>query len=124
MSEQNTQHHKLIILGSGPAGDTAAIYAARANLKPVQITGMQPGGQLMTTTDVENWPGEPGGVQGPELMQRMQKHVEEFGTQIIFDHIHSVDLKNRPFTLTGDQGSYTIVRLRSPATRAATPATR
>jgi len=107
MSEQNTQHHKLIILGSGPAGDTAAIYAARANLKPVQITGMQPGGQLMTTTDVENWPGEPGGVQGPELMQRMQKHVEEFGTQIIFDHIHSVDLKNRPFTLTGDQGSYT-----------------
>ncbi len=107
MSEQDTQHHKLIILGSGPAGDTAAIYAARANLKPVQITGMQPGGQLMTTTDVENWPGEPGGVQGPELMQRMQKHVEEFGTQIIFDHIHSVDLKNRPFTLQGDQGTYT-----------------
>ncbi len=107
MSEQDTQHHKLIILGSGPAGDTAAIYAARANLKPVQITGMEPGGQLMTTTDVENWPGEPGGVQGPELMQRMQKHVEEFGTQIIFDHIHSVDLKHRPFTLQGDQGTYT-----------------
>jgi len=107
MSEQNTQHHKLIILGSGPAGDTAAIYAARANLKPVQITGMQPGGQLMTTTDVENWPGEPGGVQGPELMQRMQKHVEEFGTEIVYDHIHSVDLKNRPFTLQGDQGTYT-----------------
>jgi thioredoxin reductase (NADPH) len=107
MSEKNSQHHKLIILGSGPAGDTAAIYAARANLKPVQITGMQPGGQLMTTTDVENWPGEPGGVQGPELMQRMQKHVEEFGTEIIFDHIHAVDLKNRPFTLSGDQGTYT-----------------
>ncbi len=107
MSEQATQHHKLIILGSGPAGDTAAIYAARANLNPVQITGMQPGGQLMTTTDVENWPGEPGGVQGPELMQRMQKHVEEFGTRLIFDHIHTVDLKNRPFTLTGDQGTYT-----------------
>ena len=107
MSEQDTQHHKLIILGSGPAGDTAAIYAARANLHPVQITGMEPGGQLMTTTDVENWPGEPGGVQGPELMQRMQKHVEEFGTQIIFDHIHSVDLKHRPFTLQGDQGTYT-----------------
>ncbi|RMF13327.1 MAG: thioredoxin-disulfide reductase [Gammaproteobacteria bacterium] len=105
MSE--SKHSKLIILGSGPAGYTAAVYAARANLEPTLITGMEMGGQLTTTTDVDNWPGDWEGVQGPELMQRMQKHAERFETHIIFDHIHTVDLKNRPFTLTGDQGTYT-----------------
>jgi thioredoxin reductase (NADPH) len=105
MSE--TQHHKLVILGSGPAGYTAAIYAARANLNPVVITGMQAGGQLTTTTDVDNWPGDVEGLQGPELMQRMQQHAERFDTQVIFDHIHTVDVQNRPFTLTGDNGIYT-----------------
>lgn len=97
------QHHSLIILGSGPAGYSAAVYAARANLNPVIITGMQQGGQLTTTTDVDNWPGDAEGVQGPELMQRMQKHAERFDTQIIFDHIDSVDLKQRPFQLKGSQ---------------------
>jgi thioredoxin reductase (NADPH) len=105
MSE--TQHHKLLILGSGPAGYTAAIYAARANLNPVVITGMEAGGQLTTTTDVDNWPGDVQGVQGPELMQRMQQHAERFDTTVLFDHIHTVDVKNRPFTLTGDMGVYT-----------------
>ena len=97
------QHHQLIILGSGPAGYTAAVYAARANLKPVIITGMQQGGQLTTTTDVDNWPGDADGVQGPELMQRMQNHAERFDTQIIFDHIESVELQQRPFLLNGSE---------------------
>lgn len=96
-------HHRLIILGSGPAGYTAAVYAARANLKPVIITGMQQGGQLTTTTDVDNWPGDPQGVQGPELMQRMQQHAERFETEIIFDHIHACDLSQRPFRLEGNE---------------------
>jgi thioredoxin reductase (NADPH) len=97
-----TQHHRLIILGSGPAGYTAAIYAARANLKPVVITGMQQGGQLTTTTEVDNWPGDVHGLQGPDLMVRMQQHAERFATEIIFDHIHECDLKQRPFKLTGN----------------------
>lgn len=101
------QHRRLIILGSGPAGYTAAIYAARANLEPTIITGMQQGGQLMTTTDVDNWPGEPEGVQGPELMERMRKHAEKYGTEMIFDHIKAADLSQRPFRLTGDAGEYT-----------------
>ncbi|MCK4493397.1 MAG: thioredoxin-disulfide reductase [Methylococcales bacterium] len=100
------QHHRLLILGSGPAGYTAAVYAARANLNPVMITGMQQGGQLTTTTDVDNWPGDFDGVQGPELMDRMQKHAERFETKIIFDHIHTADLSQRPFILTGDEGTY------------------
>ncbi|MGB0217904.1 MAG: thioredoxin-disulfide reductase [Sinimarinibacterium flocculans] len=100
-------HHRLIILGSGPAGYTAAVYAARANLKPALITGLEVGGQLMTTTEVDNWPGDVEGLLGPDLMARMQKHAERFDTQLIYDHIHTVDLKQRPFTLTGDQGSYT-----------------
>jgi thioredoxin-disulfide reductase len=103
----SSQHHRLIILGSGPAGYTAAVYAARANLQPALITGLEVGGQLMTTTEVDNWPGDVEGLLGPDLMARMQKHAERFDTQFIYDHIHSVDLKNRPFTLTGDQGSYT-----------------
>ena len=102
-----SQHHKLIILGSGPAGYTAAVYAARANLHPVIITGIAQGGQLMTTTDVDNWPADPQGVQGPELMARFQAHAERFGTEMIFDQIHSVDLQHRPFTLKGDAGEYT-----------------
>jgi len=102
-----TQHHPLIILGSGPAGYTASVYAARANLDPVLITGMAQGGQLMTTTEVDNWPADPNGVQGPELMERFQKHAERFNTQIIFDHIHTAKLQQKPFTLTGDAGSYT-----------------
>ena len=101
------KHCRLLILGSGPAGYTAAVYAARANLQPVLITGIQQGGQLTTTTDVENWPGDPTGVQGPELMQRMQQHAERFETEIIFDHINKADLSKRPFTLTGDSGVYT-----------------
>ncbi|MBP0049169.1 thioredoxin-disulfide reductase [Marinobacterium sp. AK62] len=105
MSE--VQHHRLIILGSGPAGYTAAVYAARANLEPVVITGMQAGGQLTTTTDVDNWPGDADGVQGPELMQRMQAHAERFNTNIIFDHIHTTELQQRPFRLKGDMGEYT-----------------
>ncbi len=103
---QNT-HHKLIILGSGPAGYSAAIYAARANLKPLLITGIQKGGQLMTTTEVDNWPGDIEGLLGPKLMERMEAHAARFETEILFDHIHKVDLKNRPFTLWGDMGSYT-----------------
>ncbi|MCM0081225.1 thioredoxin-disulfide reductase [Geomonas sp. Red32] len=99
-------HHRLIILGSGPAGYTAAVYAARANLNPVLITGLQQGGQLMTTTEVDNWPGDPEGVQGPDLMFRMFQHAERFGTQIINDHINRADLKNRPFVLEGDNGTY------------------
>lgn len=102
----NTQHHGLLILGSGPAGYTAAIYAARANLKPTLITGMAQGGQLMTTTEVDNWPADVMGVQGPELMQRFQQHAERFQTQIVFDHINAVDFSKRPFTLTGDSGVY------------------
>jgi thioredoxin reductase (NADPH) len=102
-----SQHHRLIILGSGPAGYTAAVYAARANLNPVLLTGMAQGGQLMTTTDVDNWPADAMGVQGPELMTRFQQHAERFKTQIIFDHINAVDFSKRPFTLTGDSGSYT-----------------
>ncbi|MCE8022598.1 thioredoxin-disulfide reductase [Halomonas sp. MCCC 1A11058] len=105
MSE--ARHERLIILGSGPAGYTAAVYAARANLKPVLITGIQAGGQLTTTTDVDNWPGDDAGVQGPELMERMKRHAERFDTEVLFDHIHEVDLRNRPFTLKGDSGSYT-----------------
>ena len=105
MSE--TKHHRLIILGSGPAGYTAAVYAARANLNPVVITGMQAGGQLTTTTEVDNWPGDVDGVQGPELMQRMQAHAERFNTEVIFDHINETDLQNRPFRLKGDMGEYT-----------------
>ena len=101
------RHARLLILGSGPAGYTAAVYAARANLNPVLITGMEMGGQLTTTTDVDNWPGDNEGVQGPELMVRMQAHAERFGTEIIFDHISSVKLDNKPFTLSGDSGTYT-----------------
>jgi thioredoxin reductase (NADPH) len=101
-----SQHHRLIILGSGPAGYTAAIYAARANLKPVLITGMAQGGQLMTTTDVDNWPADVMGVQGPELMQRFQQHAERFQTSLIFDHINQVDLSQRPFKLKGESGEY------------------
>ncbi|MFT6991546.1 MAG: thioredoxin reductase (NADPH) [Paraglaciecola sp.] len=105
MSE--ARHVKLLILGSGPAGYSAAVYAARANLNPVLITGIQQGGQLTTTTEVENWPGDPEGLTGPDLMDRMQKHAEKFDTEIIFDHINKTDLSKRPFTLTGDQGTYT-----------------
>ncbi len=101
------KHCKLLILGSGPAGYTAAVYAARANLNPVLITGMQQGGQLTTTTDVENWPGDPEGLTGPDLMVRMQKHAERFETEIIFDHINEVELNQRPFRLKGDSGEYT-----------------
>jgi len=104
MSE--TKHSRVLILGSGPAGYTAAVYAARANLKPVLITGMEQGGQLTTTTDVENWPGDHAGVQGPELMERMLKHAERFDTEIIFDHIHTASLANKPFILEGDSGKY------------------
>ncbi len=102
-----TKHAKVLILGSGPAGYTAAVYAARANLQPMLITGMAQGGQLMTTTDVDNWPADADGVQGPELMVRFQKHAERFNTQIVFDHINQVDLSRRPFQLTGDSGQYT-----------------
>ncbi|CNK60341.1 thioredoxin-disulfide reductase [Yersinia alsatica] len=101
------KHSKLIILGSGPAGYTAAVYAARANLKPVLITGMEKGGQLTTTTDVENWPGDPEGLTGPALMERMHAHAEKFDTEIVFDHINKVDLQNRPFRLFGDGAEYT-----------------
>lgn len=102
----DAKHCRLLILGSGPAGYTAAIYAARANLNPVLVTGIQQGGQLTTTTDVDNWPGDFNGVQGPELMNRMQQHAERFDTEIIFDHIHTADLSSRPFQLTGDANSY------------------
>jgi thioredoxin reductase (NADPH) len=102
-----TQHAQVLILGSGPAGYTAAVYAARANLKPLLITGIAQGGQLMTTTEVDNWPADVHGVQGPELMQRFLEHAERFNTQIVFDHINNVDFSKRPFTLTGDSGVYT-----------------
>ncbi len=105
MSE--VKHSRLIILGSGPAGYSAAVYAARANLKPVIITGIQPGGQLTTTTEVDNWPGDVEGLTGPGLMERMQKHAERFETEIIYDHIHTAELQSRPFTLKGDSGTYT-----------------
>ncbi|EPC7707125.1 thioredoxin-disulfide reductase [Pseudomonas aeruginosa] len=105
MSE--VKHSRLIILGSGPAGYTAAVYAARANLKPVVITGMQPGGQLTTTTEVDNWPGDVEGLTGPALMTRMQQHAERFDTEIVYDHIHTAELQQRPFTLKGDSGTYT-----------------
>jgi len=103
----DVKHCRLLILGSGPAGYTAAVYAARANLKPVIVTGMQQGGQLTTTTEVDNWPGDFNGVQGPELMDRMRQHAERFETEIVFDHIHTADLSVRPFKLTGDSGVYT-----------------
>ncbi len=102
-----TKHAKVLILGSGPAGYSAAVYAARANLKPVLITGVEQGGQLMTTTDVENWPADPNGVQGPELMQRFLEHAERFQTEMIFDHIHTTHLKEKPIRLEGDLGQYT-----------------
>jgi thioredoxin reductase (NADPH) len=105
MSE--VKHSRLIILGSGPAGYSAAVYAARANLRPVVITGIEPGGQLTTTTEVDNWPGDVEGLTGPALMERMQKHAERFDTEIIYDHIHTAELQARPFTLTGDSGTYT-----------------
>jgi len=101
------RHQRLIILGSGPAGYTAAVYAARANLKPLLITGIQAGGQLTTTTDVDNWPGDDTGVQGPELMERMKRHAERFDTEVLFDHVHEVALQSRPFTLKGDNATYT-----------------
>lgn len=105
MSE--VRHSPVLILGSGPAGYSAAVYAARANLKPLLITGMQAGGQLTTTTEVDNWPGDPEGLTGPALMQRMQEHAERFETEIIFDHIHTAQLQSKPFTLIGDSGTYT-----------------
>ena len=104
---QTTRHCPLLILGSGPAGYTAAVYAARANLKPVLITGMAQGGQLMTTTEVDNWPADAAGVQGPELMQRFEAHAKRFETEIVFDHIHTAQLTAKPFTLIGDAGTYT-----------------
>ena len=103
----SARHSRLIILGSGPAGYSAAVYAARANLKPVLIAGLQLGGQLTTTTEVDNWPGDPEGLTGPALMERMQAHAERFGTEILYDHINEVDLKTRPFVLKGDMGEYT-----------------
>src|SRR5690606_11923711 len=103
----STRHCRLLILGSGPAGYTAAVYAARANLQPVLITGMAQGGQLMTTTDVDNWPADADGVQGPELMERFQRHAERFGTEIVFDHINAVDFEQRPLRLEGDSATYT-----------------
>ena len=106
MSE--SRHVKLLILGSGPAGYAAAVYAARANLNPVLLTGIQQGGQLTTTTEVENWPGDAEGLTGPDLMVRMQQHAEKFDTEIIFDHINKTDLTKRPFTLVGDAGTYTL----------------
>jgi thioredoxin reductase (NADPH) len=102
-----TKHARLLILGSGPAGYSAAVYGARANLKPVMITGLEQGGQLMTTTEVDNWPGDVEGLQGPDLMDRMRRHAERFNTEMIFDHIREADLKSRPFKLTGDSGEYT-----------------
>ncbi|HEY2979406.1 MAG TPA: FAD-dependent oxidoreductase, partial [Burkholderiaceae bacterium] len=107
MSSSTPKHAQVLILGSGPAGYSAAIYAARANLKPMLVTGIAQGGQLMTTTDVDNWPADVMGVQGPELMQRFQQHAERFQTEIVFDHVNEVDLSERPFKLKGDSGSYT-----------------
>ncbi|HZP94166.1 MAG TPA: thioredoxin-disulfide reductase [Burkholderiales bacterium] len=108
---QTSKHARLLILGSGPAGYTAAVYAARANLKPVLVTGLAQGGQLMTTTDVDNWPADATGVQGPELMERFHKHAERFGTEILFDHIHTAKLRDKPMKLVGDQGEYTCEAL-------------
>jgi len=102
-----SRHHRLVILGSGPAGYSAAVYAARANLKPLLITGLQQGGQLTTTTDVDNWPGDDAGVQGPELMERMLRHAQRFDTEVVFDHIHGADLGAKPFRIVGDSGEYT-----------------
>ncbi|MBL8274248.1 MAG: FAD-dependent oxidoreductase, partial [Xanthomonadales bacterium] len=102
-----TQHARLLILGSGPAGYSAAVYAARANLKPVLVTGLEQGGQLTTTTDVDNWPGDVEGLQGPELMERMKRHAERFATRLVFDHIIEADLSARPFRLKGDSSEYT-----------------
>ncbi|ACO78995.1 thioredoxin-disulfide reductase [Azotobacter vinelandii CA] len=107
----DVKHSRLIILGSGPAGYTAAVYAARANLKPLLITGIQPGGQLTTTTEVDNWPGDVEGLTGPALMERMQKHAERFDTEIVYDHIHTAKLQQRPFTLIGDSATYTCEAL-------------
>jgi thioredoxin reductase (NADPH) len=107
MMSKATQHSRLLILGSGPAGYTAAVYAARANLNPTLVTGIEQGGQLMTTTDVDNWPGDPDGVQGPELMERMLKHAQRFDTNVVFDHIHTAHLGERPFRLEGDSATYT-----------------
>lgn len=107
MSNTDNPHRRLIILGSGPAGYSAAVYAARANLKPLLITGLEAGGQLTTTTDVDNWPGDVEGLTGPDLMVRMQQHAERFNTEIVYDHIHTVDFEQRPYKLVGDQGSYT-----------------
>ena len=104
---KKTRHSRLLILGSGPAGYTAAVYAARANLKPIVITGLAPGGQLMTTTDVDNWPADVKGAQGPELMERFQKHAERFETEVVFDHIHTASFQERPLRLQGDAGEYT-----------------
>ena len=104
---KDARHQRLLILGSGPAGYTAAVYAARANLAPVLVTGIEMGGQLTTTTDVDNWPGDVEGLQGPDLMERMKAHAERFGTEIVFDHVHTVDLGQRPFRLEGDAGAYT-----------------
>ena len=106
-SENTPNHAKVLILGSGPAGYTAALYAARANLKPMLVTGLAQGGQLMTTTEVDNWPADVAGVQGPDLMARFLAHAERFDTKIVFDHINKVDFSKRPFTLTGDSGTYT-----------------
>jgi len=111
MNVSLNNHRKLIILGSGPAGWTAAVYAARANLKPLVITGLQQGGQLMTTTEVDNWPGDAHGLMGPDLMARMQAHAERFETEVIFDHIHTADLSHRPFRLIGDSAEYTAYAL-------------
>ena len=102
-----TKHSRLLILGSGPAGYTAAVYAARANLKPVLLTGLAPGGQLTTTTDVDNWPADFAGVQGPALMERFQKHAERFDTEIVFDQIHTAELRQTPIVLSGDNATYT-----------------
>ena len=107
----STKHARVLIIGSGPAGYSAAVYAARANLNPVLVTGVEQGGQLMTTTDVENWPGDPMGVQGPELMQRLLQHAERFNTEIVFDHIHTTHLNEKPFRLVGDAGTYTCAAL-------------
>ena len=103
----DVKHCRLLILGSGPAGYSAAVYAARAGLNPVLITGVEQGGQLMTTTEVDNWPGDPHGLMGPALMERMQQHALRFGTELVNDHIHTVDLGQRPFRLQGDSGTYT-----------------
>ena len=107
---QPARHSKLLILGSGPAGYTAAVYAARANLKPVLITGMAQGGQLMTTTEVDNWPADVNGVQGPELMKRFEEHAQRFETEIVFDHIHTAKLSEKPFTLIGDAEPTPVMR--------------